>query len=1061
METETLSNYEQKHLDNTMDVDIPQEDESASPVNKTYEENTESTDVQNQAEKEDKENEVEKPGIEIESEEECEEEEEEKLLLSPAHSDKAYDSDDDPLSPPLNRDLEESDNEGDKEEKAESNEKDKEEVSETSKEEKEQVLETEEEKDEIVGIDEEEKINSENLQNNLDDKNSKDDEDNTKDNNRDKDEENIVEEESMVESQEDKKSDKPGENIQTVDSKDSGDKDPLDNENDDKKQDKDKDIDTNNDKFSNKDEHSEVKDPLENENINKKQDQDKEVDTSNDKVPNKDEQLNSEESKEETPNDKKLENKIDTEDNKEETTDLPSKDDTNKKEGNDGVEKNDHSLLKESLIKPFDDGKEPEADEEMDMYDDFDPSLLCPELSMEVDEAPVITTNDAPAPEIDGSKSPLRLYDPIFSTFVDEMTGAEVDFNLTAEELELKAKTYGPKNPIQFTKIHCTACNVHLGSALDGQGNRFVHPLLKVLICKKCYHFYTSGEFEKDEDGSELYCRWCGQGGQVMCCSNCEMVFCKKCIRINFDRKKLSDIQKSDEWMCFRCNPSQLIHLRIHCAEFMEYVQIELRRASSSGNVDAFMNTDYCQCCIPQKKKAPDATTPVQPKKRKRHTGEEDPDYDPTKEREEVPPPVVTPTPSTSQQVITPKMPTFSPRVTPSPVQIRPNLMRPGLASQNRPRMPIMTPPGPRPQQGFLKVMPGGVRLPGPSVSNAAAAARPGLLRPIRPSNTMKHEWFEKTVRAAARVNSNLSYTLTQLNRAQANATSVEGLAVVHNKLQEILSSSINSLIQIRKNLRTEFIAGIKNLRFPPKPTSAPPQPSTSKDDDDVIFVPSDPSPPCPPLVPVSNNNTTNKINLPSSISLVKKSQPSTTVSPPKAIPSTSGITIKSPGSGSIAKKSTSAPPLDDNNRPKGFLRVKSFSALQSVPSECITIPDDPPEEEPKLVEETDPLDVSKDPLDVSDVVKEDIVNEKDDKTVESHTNGITNGEKGEDESSNKDGETPPKVEDENSKKHVDVPLKVDGVGMLKPATIVLHRSQEIDDMVKTKFDVVNGDVTD
>uniref|UniRef100_A0A6P7GMS2 Transcriptional regulator ATRX-like n=1 Tax=Diabrotica virgifera virgifera TaxID=50390 RepID=A0A6P7GMS2_DIAVI len=161
------------------------------------------------------------------------------------------------------------------------------------------------------------------------------------------------------------------------------------------------------------------------------------------------------------------------------------------------------------------------------MDEDFDPSLLMPELSMEIEEAPVITHSDAPAPKPDGSNSPLRLYDPIFSTFVDEITGAEIDFNLTAEELELKAKTFGEKNPVQLTKIHCTACNIHLGSALDGQGNRFVHPLLKVLICKKCYHFYTSGEFEKDEDGSELYCRWCGQGGQVLCCANCEMVFCK------------------------------------------------------------------------------------------------------------------------------------------------------------------------------------------------------------------------------------------------------------------------------------------------------------------------------------------------------------------------------------------------------------------------------------------------------------------------------------------------------------------------------------------------------
>lgn len=147
----------------------------------------------------------------------------------------------------------------------------------------------------------------------------------------------------------------------------------------------------------------------------------------------------------------------------------------------------------------------------------------------------------------------------------------------------------------------------------------------------------------------------------------------------------------------------------------------------------------------------------------------------------------------------------------------------------------------PRPKitgPGYVKILPGGIRVPGnaptprntnyarqifPTTTqvstNAAPSAQSKQPLPTQPkqqavrnpqvaTSTMKHEWFEKTVRAAARVNSNLSYTLTQLNRAQTNAQSVEALAVVHNKLQEILSTSINSLIQIRKNLRTEFIAG-------------------------------------------------------------------------------------------------------------------------------------------------------------------------------------------------------------------------------------------------------------
>lgn len=142
---------------------------------------------------------------------------------------------------------------------------------------------------------------------------------------------------------------------------------------------------------------------------------------------------------------------------------------------------------------------------------------------------------------------------------------------------------------------------------------------------------------------------------------------------------------------------------------------------------------------------------------------------------------------------------------------------------------------------GYIKILPGGIRVPGNTPTPRATYSNRQTLTQVNPiipiqgrqqqqqqqhqqqpnvtkpspvrgvqtaSPTMKHEWFEKTVRAAARVNSNLSYTLTQLNRAQSNAQSVEALAVVHNKLQEILSTSINSLIQIRKNLRTEFISG-------------------------------------------------------------------------------------------------------------------------------------------------------------------------------------------------------------------------------------------------------------
>ncbi|XP_060531402.1 uncharacterized protein LOC132705017 [Cylas formicarius] len=642
-------------------------------------------------------------------------------------------------------------------------------------------------------------------------------------------------------------------------------------------------------------------------------------------------------------------------------------DDSEVMEGESGSRKKNSSILKEHLTKSSGSRDDGEAEEDMEM--ELDPSLLCPDISMDVDEAPVIT-NDNAANE--GNASPLP-YEATFSTLVDEVTGAEVIFDLTAEEMALRSQMYGKDNPVQNTKIHCTACNVHLGSALNGQNNRFVHPLLKVLICKNCYHFYTSGEFEKDEDGSELYCRWCGQGGEVLCCSSCEFVFCKRCIKNNFGLKRFKEIRNSDDWNCYRCQPTQLARLRASCAEFIDYYRTELARVSSlAEKMPELMTTDYTGCnvvCNSKTQKKENGKPSQEPRKRKRKDSSDDPDYRPVVEEE--PPrkrlnPVVAPT-TPIQIAPRPAIMVARPIATAVNATLVNKGQQPGTSGQVfrvgnttfRTKTPVSGGPGytvTRPNlqagpriagPGYIKILPHRMTSPRAQIGGTAAvpgAGRPKLTPGVRPTQpiraglvqlapAMKHEWFEKTVRAAARVNSNLSYTLTQLNRQQSQATNVEALAVVHNKLQEVLSTSINSLIQVRKNLRTEFIAGIKNFKFPTKPAAAAvPAPSaqssdpiTIKDDDDVIFVSA-------PATTVTQTNPPPLILSPNvTLTNVKRGQgignsPTLTLVPTTTLTAVS----KSP--------SPAPPPLRG-----GYLKVKSFSALQNVSSDCITIPDDPP----------------------------------------------------------------------------------------------------------------------
>jgi transcriptional regulator ATRX len=78
-----------------------------------------------------------------------------------------------------------------------------------------------------------------------------------------------------------------------------------------------------------------------------------------------------------------------------------------------------------------------------------------------------------------------------------------------------------------YLRLHCTVCDCHIGCTPEATFNMSFHKVLRVLICKDCETFYGNGDFPCGDDGSETFCRWCGQGGQLYCCSVCPNVFCK------------------------------------------------------------------------------------------------------------------------------------------------------------------------------------------------------------------------------------------------------------------------------------------------------------------------------------------------------------------------------------------------------------------------------------------------------------------------------------------------------------------------------------------------------
>ncbi|XP_073497116.1 transcriptional regulator ATRX [Phyllobates terribilis] len=197
--------------------------------------------------------------------------------------------------------------------------------------------------------------------------------------------------------------------------------------------------------------------------------------------------------------------------------------------------------------------------------------------------------NDNSDPEVDMESLPLGTVvvqpEPVLNEDKDDFKGPEFRIRTKVKpDLTTPIPKKRPEEGLHGI-VNCTACGQQVNHFHKDSICR--HPALKVLLCKTCFKYYMSDDINRDADGMDEQCRWCAEGGNLICCDFCHNAFCKKCILRNLGRRELSNIMDEEsQWHCYICEPEPLLDLVAACDSVFENLEQLLQQNKKKMKVD-------------------------------------------------------------------------------------------------------------------------------------------------------------------------------------------------------------------------------------------------------------------------------------------------------------------------------------------------------------------------------------------------------------------------------------------------------------------------------------------